>query len=414
MADLERGAAPGRGLGEYGFQIAFVDPWMGGVWTLGDIVDYQMIAALSFLEQSARFKRHYVMGRWRMASETIDRGEREGPGAYVIPIDQTDPLAAAELAGKLILQGIEVHEATESFEAVPQTGLWDTPADGTLAEAGSRADEGDRTEEGNDLEDEEAEGDEEAVAEDEEAEPGDQETVAEGEETEPGDEEAAAEEARTFPAGSWVVFGAQSTRAAVLDLLEPRNRRLQREWPDGPYRRSYDAAAYTMPLQMGVEAERVDAAAVGGVRRAAVATVVAPPVPTAESWFAFSAEVTRSYQAVNRLLDAGVTVSKAESEAGPVFLVPASDPLASGVLSQLSGEIGITVTVDPEGIENEIGQQAARVGIYQGWAGAMDEGWTRLVLEDFDYAYQLFRTRMCGRRISGTDSTSSSSPRRSL
>jgi len=98
--------------------------------------------------------------------------------------------------------------------------------------------------------------------------------------------------------------------------------------------------------------------------------------------------VTRSYQAVNRLLEAGVDVSKAQSDGGPVFLVPASDTRALDVLTQLSAEIGITVTADPEGIQNAIRQQQARVGVYQGWAGSMDEGWTRLVLEDFDYAYR--------------------------
>ena len=68
LAALERGAAPGRGLGNYGFQMAFVDPWMGGEWRLGDIVDYQTIAAMSFLEQTAKFSEHYIMGRWQMSS----------------------------------------------------------------------------------------------------------------------------------------------------------------------------------------------------------------------------------------------------------------------------------------------------------------------------------------------------------
>jgi hypothetical protein len=31
---------------------------------------------------------------------------------------------------------------------------------------------------------------------------------------------------------------------------------------------------------------------------------------------------------------------------------------------------------------------ASRIGLYQGWAGAMDEGWTRLVLEEFEYLYE--------------------------
>ena len=358
LAALERGAAPGRGLSEYGFQMAFVDPWMGGEWTLGDIVDYQMIAALSFLEQGARFREHYVLGRWQMASETIEKAEAEGPGAYVIPVDQTDPIAAAELADKLILQGVEVHQATEPFTATPQTEVWFTPDDGTLMVPMCDV------EGGLDL--------------------GDAEPDAAASEPDPA---CAPAEPRTVPAGSWVVFGAQPSRAAVLDLLEVQNRRLQREWPDGPFVRSYDGAAYTMPLQMGVDAIRVDRGEVGEVRRAEVARFQPPPVPTADDWYAFSARVTRNFQTVNRLMDAGVSVSRAESDAGPLFMVRSSEPQARALLSQLSAEIGTEVLADPIGVTDRVAQQAARIGVYQGWAGSMDEGWTRLVLEEFDYGY---------------------------
>ena len=372
LEDLERGAAPGRGLSEYGFQMAFVDPWMGGEWTLADIVDYQMIAARSFLEQAARFHEHYVLGRWQMASETIEKGEDEGPGAYVVPLDQADPVAAAELVDKLILQGIEVHRADESFAATPRTGLYFTPEDGTLHGPGADVDrDGDATGGGEDEEDAGPEADEEP----EEA------------EDEGADEAPEEAEPRTFPAGSWVVFGAQPGRAAVLDLLERQNRRLQREWPGGPFMRSYDGAAYTMPLQMGVEAVRVDADEVGRVTSVQRAGRDVPPMPTASSRYALSARVTRSYQAVNRLLAEGLTVSRAMSDDGPVFVVPAGDVRAHTVLSRVSAETGVEVVADPPGVTRAVPQQRARVGVYQGWAASMDEGWTRLVLEDFDFPY---------------------------
>jgi hypothetical protein len=382
LAALERGAAPGRGLSEYGFQMAFVDPWMGGEWTLGDIVDYQMIAALSFLEQGARFREHYVLGRWQMASETIEKGEVEGPGAYVIPLDQADPIAAAELADKLILQGLEVHRATESFVALPQNDVWFTPVEGTLT-----IPEWQRDRIAGDID---AADDEDANEEGEDDDEGEEHGEEEGHED--GDRDAAPRsapdaEARTFPAGSWVVFGAQPGRAAILDLLEPQNRRLQREWPDGPFVRSYDGAGYTMPMQMGVEAIRVDAGEVGAVERARDARFHAPPMPTASTWYAFSARVTRNYETVNRLLDAGVSVSRAVSDDEPFFLVSASDTQARSMLSQLSAEIGTAVVADPPNVAQVVAQQSVRLGVYQGWAGSMDEGWTRLVLEEYGYEY---------------------------
>jgi Zinc carboxypeptidase len=340
---LERGAARGRGLSEYGFQMAFVDPWMGGEWRLQDIVDYQTVAAISFLEQAAKFREHYVMGRWQMASETIEKGEREGPRAYVIPLEQTDPITAADLVSRLILQGIQVREATEAFEATPATGLWAAP---TEAADSSAADD---------------------------------ETAA--------DEGAAPPEPRTFPAGSWIVYGAQPARAAVLDLLEPRHRRLLHEWPGGPYVRSYDGAAYTMPMQMGVEVVRVDDAFVASTVEASSARIFADEVPEAEEWFAINAEVVRSYEAVNRLLEAGVEVSKAQSGDGPVFVVPASEPDARAVLSEVSRQTGLTVMADPADLAGIMPQAAARIGLYKGWAAAMDEGWTRYLLDEFEYPY---------------------------
>jgi len=350
LSALERGAAPGRGLSEYGFQMAFVDPWMGGEWTLGDIVDYQMISAISFLEQSARFRDHYVMGRWQMASETIERGQTEGPGAYVIPADQIDAVTAAEMADRLILQGVEVHQATEAFSAVPETELWYQPEDGTMSIP--------------DAEEHDGEGDEQQGPD------GDQEEMA-----------------RTFPAGSWIVFGAQPGRAAVLDLLEIQNRRLQREWPGGPWMRSYDGAAYTMPLQMGVDVFRVAVDDIGAVERASSARVVAPPVPEAQQWLAIDARVTRAWQVASRLLDAGYDVSKADTDEGPMFLIPATGSARPAVL-EATRDLGVTVTADPPGVRNARAQLASRIGVYQGWASSMDEGWTRLVLEEFEYTYE--------------------------
>lgn len=347
LSALERGAAPGRGLSEYGFQMAFVDPWMGGEWTLGDIVDYQMISAMSFLEQSARFRDHYVMGRWQMASETIERGRTDGPGAYVIPADQVDAVTAAEMADRLILQGVEVHRATEAFSAIPDSELWYQPDDGTMTvrDAGDTEDEG------------------AAVAADPDG------------------------DVRTFPAGSWIVFGSQPGRAAVLDLLEIQNRRLQREWPGGPWVRSYDGAAYTMPLQMGVEVFRVSADDVGSVEAATGARIVAPPVPEARQWLAIDARVTRAWQVASRLLDAGYDVSRADTDEGPKFLVSASESARSAAL-EATRDLGVTVTSDPAGVRNVRAQLASRIGVYQGWASSMDEGWTRLVLEEFEYAYE--------------------------
>ena len=379
LSALERGAAPGRGLSTYGFQMAFVDPWMGGEWRLGDIVDYQTIAAMSFLEQTAKFSEHYIMGRWQMSSETIRKGEEEGPRAYVIPLDQNDPVAAAEMVDRLLLQGLEVHRTTEAFEAVIESDLWESPDGGLLDVDEDDEEGGEGDEDESEALDEDEESDDEGEVLDE-----DEESDDEGDALDEGDEHVV----RTFPAGSWIVYGAQPARAAVLDLIEPRRRELLHEWPDGPYVRSYDGAAYTMPLQMGVEVIRVDDAFDVDTEAARVGPLTVPPIPNASDWYAISAQVTRSYQAVNRMLDAGLPVSKAESDDGPVFVVRAAAPQALALITEATADLGIPVTADPDGLREAMPQQLNRIGLYQGWAGAMDEGWTRFVFDDFEYSYE--------------------------
>ena len=391
MAALQRGAQPGRGLGQYGFQMAFVDPWMGGEWTIGDIVDYQTIAALSFLEQSAKFSEHYIMGRWQMGSETIRKGEEEGPLAYVIPLDQHDPVAAAEMVDRLLLQGLEVHRTTEAFEAMIERNMWKAP-DADAEDEDEDEDEDDAADEDEDADGDGdgAEGGDSEEADDDE----DHDSTSDEDEAEDhhdaSDDDAAAHDdtPRTFPAGSWIVYGTQPARAAVLDLIAPRRRELLHEWPEGPYMRNYDGAAYTMPMQMGVDALYVQQDFDVDTEPAQVGPLTVSPVVDASDWYAISARVTRSYQAVNRLLEAGLPVSKAESDDGPVFIVPAAAPQALGLITEATVDLGISVTSDPEGLGEAVPQQPNRIGLYQGWAGAMDEGWTRFVLEDFEYAYE--------------------------
>ncbi|MDH5590712.1 MAG: M14 family metallopeptidase, partial [Gemmatimonadota bacterium] len=350
-AELERSANRARDLDEYGFSMSFVDPWWGGTWRLGDIVEYQTIAAVSLLEQTARFKDRFILGRWQMAAETVEHGRASGPFAYVIPADQTDPVTAAELARTLVLQGVEVHRAEEDFEVTPVMGMR-VPGEDRLPPA-----------EGDDGEEEDEAG-----------------SRAAGPSGAPRAEPASP---RRIPAGSWVVLAAQPSRAAVLDLLQPQARRVLREHPDGPYLRGYDGAAYTMPLQMGVESLRVDEAF--DVELTAVslerAVADAPALPSPRQWYALSTAVNRSYAVANELLARGVPVSRT----GDHFLVPSDHPAARPALEEARATHGLTVTADPAGTAGAEPLAPSRVGLYQGWASSMDEGWTRLLLEEFGF-----------------------------
>ncbi|WP_405282994.1 M14 family zinc carboxypeptidase [Gaopeijia maritima] len=383
--DVTREQLEGRD-DSYGFTMNFVDPWWGGEWTLGDIVDYQMIAAMSVLRQTARFRDQYVMGRWQMASETIARAEAEGPWGWVVPADQADPVAAADMARRLELQGIEVWQVTESFTATPvdpglrpqngdprDLGIWsgdidpdaesDDEGEGDSAQAGDENDSGDS-------EDRDAEDPDE-----------DSDADAEGDAGDADSAESRLLEPREIPAGSWVILAAQPGWAAVEDLMMPQGRELLYEYPDGPFMRSYDGAAYTMPMQMGVEALMLDEAA--DVELVAPSFEPAPvTLPSAREWFAMSTAISQAYHVANRLMAEGVPVSRTDA----YFLVDAGHAEAPALLSALAEETGVPVTADPSGLGAIEPMTLSRVGLYQGWAGSMDEGWTRLLLEEYGFA----------------------------
>jgi len=113
-------APPNRGgLGTLGNTqtINYPSPWPGGWWRLRDIVEYAYWSVIGFLETGAIHKDKYLLNMYRMARNSIEKGENEAPYAYVIPRDQKDPNTVAKLVNILISGGIEVHQATQSFQA---------------------------------------------------------------------------------------------------------------------------------------------------------------------------------------------------------------------------------------------------------------------------------------------------------
>ncbi len=112
-------APPNRGgLGTQGNTqtINYPSPWPGGWWRLRDIVEYAYWSVFGFLETGAIHKDKYLLNMYRMARNSIEKGENEAPYAYVIPQDQKDPNTAAKMINILISGGIEVHQATQSFQ----------------------------------------------------------------------------------------------------------------------------------------------------------------------------------------------------------------------------------------------------------------------------------------------------------
>ena len=100
---------------DYEEQINFPNPWPGGWWRVRDIVEQQIIAAISLLDISAKNRKMILRSSYLKASRQTERGAVGETRAYIIPADQHDALTMEKMVNVLLGQGVEVHKASESF-----------------------------------------------------------------------------------------------------------------------------------------------------------------------------------------------------------------------------------------------------------------------------------------------------------
>jgi hypothetical protein len=97
--------------------IFYASPWKGGWWRLGDAVRYMLGASMSVLDTAAKYRETLLYNRYQAARDNMERFRQEPPYAYVIPREQRDAPTAAILIDKLLINGIEVHQAVQPFAA---------------------------------------------------------------------------------------------------------------------------------------------------------------------------------------------------------------------------------------------------------------------------------------------------------
>ena len=111
------GRGPIRGMPHYDAQTNFPNPWPGGWWHLRDIVEQQKVSAWALIDMAARNKTTILRNAYQKAKRQTERGACGSPVAYVIPKAQHDPLTSLKLVNKLLVQGMEVHQAAGDIAA---------------------------------------------------------------------------------------------------------------------------------------------------------------------------------------------------------------------------------------------------------------------------------------------------------
>ncbi len=209
--------------------------------------------------------------------------------------------------------------------------------------------------------------------------------------------EAFTHEGRTYDAGSWIVTTAQPKRGVIRWLLErtfyPQNSYTRQ--PDGTPIRPYDMSGDVLAEFMGVRVDPVRSPIEVGT--SVVRTDLAPrgSVTRGSEGFFVDARANDAFRAVNLLWSEGVQVHRFVRDHGPhgagSFWIPDAP---DGVVERVASETGVdfaAMNVDA-GADYAPLLEQRRVGLFQRyWGGNIDEGWTRLLLEQFEFPYETVR-----------------------
>jgi len=97
--------------------IFYPNPWPGGELTLRESVEYHLTTSLAVLDIASLRPQRFLSGIYDMGRQQIEAGRAGGPFAYVVPPEQWDRFETVEMLNVFRRGGVEVHEATEAFQA---------------------------------------------------------------------------------------------------------------------------------------------------------------------------------------------------------------------------------------------------------------------------------------------------------
>jgi len=319
----------------------YPSPWAGGWWRLGDAVDYMRVASIAVLDYAAKYHEDLLYNRYQSGRDQIAKYTASPPYAYFVPKDQPDPVAPVELLRRLAFNGLRVYELAS---AITHEGL-------------------------------------------------------------------------THPAGTWVLPLDQEFGELARQILEVQSYPDLREYPEGPPEQPYDAAGWTLSYQMDVhiitasqplsddvrdamrpleveatpwnatvaDAATFDAIPGVGFDSNPVAAAIVPRAGTLTGSgpaLVLDPRQNNSFRALNAAWDAGASV---RFSAGQYTVTG----LNGTTTEKLVSDLALRAT---RGASAGAPLTRSRLGLYRPWSPSMDEGWTRWLLEEHDFAFTNVRT----------------------
>jgi len=319
---------------DFTISLFFTNPWKGGWWHLRDAVEYCLTASKAVLDLGAKYREEILYAKYYMGKETIERFKKEPPYGWIVPKEQRDPGNTAQLIDKLIALDIEVYQGEHPFRA-----------DGI-----------------------------------------------------------------NYPKGTYVLPTSQPFGRLLKTLFEiqvyPDLRQYPSLWQSivepiklkVPPLRTYDVLGWTLPLQMGVKTVEMNTPLDIKLKRVHKATPVRGElIGSGNHSFIIPYETNNSVIALNRLLKAKADVfwaKKISSHGGKNFppgslIVPLSK-FSPEKMKLLAEELSLQVIRSKKAPSVEMYKlKMPRIALYQSWMANMDEGWTRLILENHEFPFSI-------------------------
>ncbi len=293
-------------------QSSYLEPWQGGWWRIGDIIEYEEIVAKTILKRVSSEKERFMLNYYNFAKRQVEKGRNEPPYAYIIPLEQRDVPTTLKLVEVIQKGGGEVYFSKKPFTV-----------DGV-----------------------------------------------------------------NYPAKTFIIPLSQPYRAFIKDLLEGK------VYPErkigGALEYPYDEATWTLPLQMGVKVfeanqplNNVELEIVpqgfrikGNIKGKPSSYLVLNGNSNNEI-ILLMRSIRRNFKAYY------IKENQLSYKKGTIFI----EGKESNTLRQWVEELGISTSWAEKEPKNPCPVKI-KLGLYKPYIPNMDEGWTRLVLENFEIPYE--------------------------
>lgn len=205
---------------------------------------------------------------------------------------------------------------------------------------------------------------------------------------------------KRYPAGSIIFKTDQAFRPHILDLFEPQDHPNDFRYEGGPPIPPYDNAGYTLAFQMGIEFDRILEPLDGPFEEI-------DGFASAGKGIVETGSKTAGYLVDHAVNDAAILVNRLLAEkqkvywlsddynangrvypAGTIY-IPATKS-STTIVKNAADELGLNAT----GCEQAPGTGAlkinpVRIGLWDKYGGSMPSGWTRWIMEQFEFPFEL-------------------------